>query len=295
MKSKSILFVGCGDLGARAGALVQAQGWQVAGMRRELSLLPPGFTGIGGDYTEPGSLAFIAELRPDYVVATFNPADRSVEGYRQGFTGAAGNLLAGLGNYHPRAVLMVSSTRVFAEQDGGWVDETSELSSTDLRALAIIEAERLVLQSVQRACVVRFAGIYGAPGGRLLQRLRGGEVCPAEPLRYSNRIHRDDCAGFLAHLLAMVEAGAELAPVYVGVDDLPAPQFEVESWLLEQLGVTARDTRDDHIPGGPVPGCPIPGGPIPGGHKRCSNRLLRASGYRLRYPDYRAGYRAVLA
>jgi nucleoside-diphosphate-sugar epimerase len=289
MKSKSILFVGCGDVGARTGALLQAQGWQVAGMRRTPSRLPPGFKGIGGDYTQPGSLAFIADLRPDYVVTTFNPVDRTVEGYRQGFSEAAGNLLAGLGSYHPRAVFMVSSTRVFAEQGGGWVDESSELSATDPRAVAIIEAEQILLQSSQRGCVVRFAGIYGAPQGRLLQRLRRGEVCPAEPLRYTNRIHRDDCAGFLTHLVARMESGAELAPVYLGVDNLPAPQYEVESWLLGVLGVKALDPQGDPSAGR------TPDGRTPDGHKRCSNRLLRASGYRLRYPDYRAGYRAVLA
>jgi nucleoside-diphosphate-sugar epimerase len=285
MKSNSILFVGCGDLGASTGGLLQAQGWRVAGMRREQSQLPPGFTGFGGDYSEPGSLAFIAGLRPDWVLATFNPADRSVAGYRRGFTRAARNLLEGLGNYQPRAIFMVSSTRVFAEQEGGWVDEASELSSTDPRALAIIEAEQILLESSQRCCVVRFAGIYGAPGGRLLQRLRRGELGPADPLRYSNRIHRDDCAGFLQYLVEGAESGLELAPVYIGVDDLPAPQFEVESWLLEEMGVQAlaAEAADDGT------------GRSSAGHKRCSNRLLRASGYQLQYPDYRAGYRAVLA
>lgn len=285
MKSNSILFVGCGDLGARTGGLFQAQGWQVAGMRRELSRLPPGFTGFGGDYSSPGSLAFITTLRPDWVVATFNPADRTVAGYRRGFTLAARTLLEGLGSYRPRAIFMVSSTRVFAEQAGGWVDEASELSSSDPRAVAIIEAEQILLESSQRCCVVRFAGIYGAPGGRLLQRLRRGELGPAEPLRYSNRIHRADCAGFLQHLVERAQSGLELAPVYVGVDDLPAPQFEVESWLLEEMAV----------PAVAAPAANVGASRASAGHKRCSNRLLRASGYQLRYPDYRAGYRAVLA
>ena len=280
MKSKSILFVGCGDLGARTGGLLRAQGWQVAGMRRELSLLPPGFTGIGGDYTEPGSLAFIADLRPDYVVTTCNPVDRSVAGYRQGFTGAAGNLLAGLADYHPRAVFMVSSTRVFAEREGGWVDETSDLEREDPRALAIIEAERALLDSGHTACVVRFGGIYGAAGGRLLARIRRGELCAPEPVRYTNRIHRQDCGGFLAHLLLAMASGAPLEPVYIGVDDDPAPRFEVETWLAREMGIAAG------------PGVTAPDSP--GGHKRCRNRLLHASGYRLLYPDYRSGYRAVL-
>jgi nucleoside-diphosphate-sugar epimerase len=289
MKSNSILFVGCGDLGCRSGLILQAMGWQVAGLRRDPSRLPAGFAGILGDYTSPADTRFIAELKPDYVVATFNPSDMSVEGYRRGFSQAAASLLSGLGGHRPRAILSVSSTRVYAERDGGWVDETSPLTDDDPRALAIIAAEQALLGSTHRVSVVRFAGIYGYPGGRLLEKIRRGELSPEQPVRFSNRIHRDDCAGFLCHLLARVEAGQELEPVYNGVDDLPAPQFEVESWLAAQMGVEAK-------PGEP-PGVSDPKsrGGMPGGHKRCSNRLLHASGYRLIYADYRSGYGAVLS
>jgi nucleoside-diphosphate-sugar epimerase len=210
MKSNSILFVGCGDLGCRSGLIMQARGWQVAGLRRDPSRLPAGFTGIRGDYSSPGDTGFIAELKPDYVVATFNPSDMSVEGYQRGFSQAAQSLLAGLGDHRPRAILSVSSTRVYAERDGGWVDETSPLSADDPRALAIIAAEQILLGSVHRVSVVRFAGIYGYPGGRLLERIRRGELSPKEPLRFSNRIHRDDCAGFLCHLLGRAELSMDL-------------------------------------------------------------------------------------
>lgn len=291
MKSISVLFVGCGDLGIRTGVLLQRRGWNIAGFRRNPSRLPAGFIGYAGDYSEPGSLDFIAELRPDHVVLTCNPVDRSVAGYRRGFAAAAQNLLAGLGSHAPRSIITVSSTRVFAEQRGGWVEEDSELVADDPRALPMIEAEQLLLRSRHPACVVRFAGIYGFQGGRLLQRIRRGQLSPEQPLRYGNRIHRDDCAGFLAHLLELAESGSQLAPVYIGADDAPAPRFEVESWLAREMGVVAApaDVSTGRVIGD------APAGTMPTGHKRCRNRLLHASGYQLRYPDYRSGYRAVLA
>jgi nucleoside-diphosphate-sugar epimerase len=288
MKINSILFVGCGDLGARSGTLLLARGWQVAGLRRDPARLPPGFAGVAGDYTEPGSLDFIGELKPEYVVATCNPSDRSVDGYRRGFTRGAENLLAGLGGHQPKAVLWVSSTRVYAERDGGWVDEGSALSADDPRAQAMIAAEQVLLESPLPTSVIRFAGIYGYPGGRLLERIRRGELSPRQPTRYSNRIHRDDAAGFLCHLLVLARSGAALAPVYNGVDDLPAAQYEVDAWLAAAMAVQLPD-----------PTLPARGSPsqesMGSGHKRCSNRLLHASGYRLEYPDYRSGYSAVLA
>ena len=280
MKVNSVLIVGCGDLGARAGSHLKASGWQVAGVRRNAALLSPGFTGYPADYTEEGSLGFLAALEPDFLLVTPNPAEMTVEGYRRGFPGAMRNILACLGAHRPRGILMVSSTRVFAEREGGWVDETSDLEREDPRALAIIEAERALLDSGHTACVVRFGGIYGAAGGRLLARIRRGELCAPEPVRYTNRIHRQDCGGFLAHLLLAMASGAPLEPVYIGVDDDPAPRFEVETWLAREMGIAAG------------PGVTAPDSP--GGHKRCRNRLLHASGYRLLYPDYRSGYRAVL-
>lgn len=280
MKVYSVLIVGCGDLGVRAGSHLKAGGWQVAGVRRDVTLLPPGFTGCPADYTEEGSLGLLAQRAPDFLLVTLTPAGMTTEGYRRGFTGAMRNILSGLGAHRPRGILMVSSTRVFAEREGGWVDETSELERDDPRALAIIAAERALLDSGHNACVVRFGGIYGAAGGRLLARIRRGELCAPEPVRYTNRIHRQDCGGFLAHLLLAMAAGESLEPVYIGVDDNPAPRFEVESWLAREMGVAA------------MPGVSAPDSP--GGHKRCRNRLLHASGYRLLYPDYRSGYRAVL-
>lgn len=288
MKTNSILFVGCGDLGCRVGRKLLADGWQVTGQRRNSEQLPAGFGSVAADYTIAGGLDFIAGLAPDYVVATFNPSERSVEGYRKGFIGGMQNLLAGLAGHRPKAILTVSSTRVYAERDGGWVDESSDLAQDDPRAAAMIAAEQLLLNSQHPAAVIRFAGIYGASGGRLLQRIQRGELSPPGPMRYSNRIHREDCAGFLRHLLARSEGGDDLAVVYNGVDDLPAAQFEVERWLAGQLGVPPAASSEVISGGIKSPSSNSPG------HKRCSNRLLHASGYELIYPDYRSGYSAVL-
>ena len=170
------------------------------------------------------------------------------------------------------------------------MEESSPLATGDPRALAIIAAELALVGTADCVSALRFAGIYGAVPGRLLEKVRRGELSPLNPGRYSNRIHRDDCAGLLAHLLQLSASGQKLAPVTIGVDDLPAPQAEVEAWLAQQLGV-ASDARQstDMAAGGSAADKRASAG-----HKRCRNRQLHASGYRLRYPDYRAGYQAML-
>lgn len=284
MKKSSVLIVGCGDLGIRVGALLTKRGCTVTGVRRNTAELPGDFIGHAANYTERGSLNFAAQLKPDYVLAIFNPTDRSESGYKAGFQTAMSNLLSGLGEHRPRHILMTSSTRVFAEAEGGWVDETSALATKDACALEIIAAERLLLDSEHAASVVRLAGIYGIPGGRLLSRIRRGELCPEQPLRYTNRIHREDCAGFLMHLLGLADAGNTLEPVYIGVDDLPAPRYEVESWLAAEMGLEVE-------PGGShIAPSDEPARRNSAGHKRCRNSALRGSGYHLIFADYKSGY-----
>ncbi|MEM9254415.1 MAG: NAD(P)H-binding protein [Pseudomonadota bacterium] len=287
MKPSSILIIGCGDLGLRTAKHLQTDHWRVHGVRRNTDKLPKEITAHRADYTRPGSLDFIADLAPDFVLATLNPFDRSEAGYRAGFDRAMANILAGLGQHRPRHIIMSSSTRVFAEQDGGWVDESSPLTESDPWGRAIVDAERRLLDAGLPGSVVRFGGIYGIPGGRLLARVRRGELCPPEPISYTNRIHREDCAGFLVHLLRQAEADATLLPVYLGVDDLPAPRYEVESWLARELaaplqGEERSAARQEATQHNRV------------GHKRCRNDALHMSGYSLVYPDYRSGYGALL-
>ncbi len=286
MKSKSVLIVGCGDLGARAGAILQQAGWSLTGLRRNTSQLPDGFAGIAADYAATDSpLAMLEELAPDYIILTLKPVGSGEAGYRAGFSQAMDNVLTGLGKHRPAGIIMVSSTRVYAEVEGGWVEDDSPLATSDPAALAIIDAESQLLASGHPVCVLRCSGIYGEPEGFLLRRIAGGELCPQTPLRYSNRIHRDDVGGLLAWLLQQWDRGIAPSRTMIAVDNEPAPQFEVELWLARELGVTEWRTQAGDMRAS---------GPRGGGHKRCRNRALRASGYALRHPDYRTGYTAVL-
>jgi hypothetical protein len=78
------------------------------------------------------------------------------------------------------------------------------------------------------------------------------------------------------------------APVYVGVDNEPAELGEVLSFLAAELGLPRPPSSAD---GGRQGG----GEPSRGGNKRCSNALLRSTGFEFRYPTYREGYRDILA
>jgi nucleoside-diphosphate-sugar epimerase len=281
MSNPSLLIVGCGDIGQRVARVLGRCDWLITGVRRAPCAVSTDFPYQAADYSIPGSLHFAETLRPDFVLATFTPSTPDIEGYRRGFTAAAENLLAGLGEHRVRKLIMISSTRVYAENAGGWVDEAGELSRQDERAQAIIDAECQLLASEQLVTIVRFAGIYGGQMGRLISRVAGGQISTAQPVRYTNRIHRDDCAGFLAHLFTLSSDNQPLSAVYNGTDDEPAPAHDVQAWLALEMGVEL-SASCGHLQETAAVG------------KRCSNALLHSTGYEMHYPDYRAGYRQVL-
>jgi nucleoside-diphosphate-sugar epimerase len=180
----------------------------------------------------------------------------------------------------PKRVIFVSSSGVYAQDGGVWVDEQSPAEAQSYSGRIMLEAERLALGSGFPATIVRLTGIYGPGREWLLKQVRMGYRVVSEPPLYANRLHADDCAGLLAFLLQADADGKALDDLYIGVDDAPAPLHEVVGWLRDYMGVTewAEESTVRRS-----------------GSKRCSNARARALGWAPRYPSYREGYAAVLA
>ncbi|HXH03795.1 MAG TPA: SDR family oxidoreductase [Candidatus Competibacteraceae bacterium] len=271
-----ILIAGCGDVGTTLGLLLAAQGHVVWGLRRDPAPLPTPIRAIAADLGDPVTLEHLPpEL--DYVFYTAAAGARDEAHYRAVYVEGIGHLLDALAGQPLRRVFLTSSTSVYAQDDGGWVDEDSPAAGQGTSGRLIREGEQRLLAGPFPATVVRFAGIYGPGRTRLLEQVRAGRPCQAEPPQWSNRIHRDDCARVLAHLLTLEQP----APLYLAVDDEPAPLHEVLAWLAQRL----------ELPAPPIVNPPLPAGQ----NKRCRNARLRATGFVFRYPSYREGYGAMLA
>ncbi len=269
------LLLGFGDLGQRLAARLLRDGWQVTGVRRSRAQVS-GVEMIAGDCRDPALLATLLAGR-DLVVASLTPDSFTEEAYREAYVASARALaeaLAGLAD-KPRLVLWVSSTSVYGQGEGEWVDEKTPPAPSGFSGRLLLAAERELAAADAPTAIVRFSGIYGGGSKRMLDQVRRGQCAPESPVQWSNRIHRDDCAGVLHHLAALALAGEPLAPVYLGTDCEPAPLHQVHRWLAEQLGVAV-----------------AVGNSAAGrrGNRRCSNRLLLESGYRFLYPSYREGY-----
>ncbi|MGY6587063.1 MAG: SDR family oxidoreductase [Wenzhouxiangella sp.] len=267
-----LLIAGCGDLGQRLAARLSPDQWQISGLKRHPEGLPAGIHAVAADLTKPDTLAPLASERFDAVVFQATPSAREPAAYRQIYVDGLANLLD---RVQANRLLFVSSTAVYGQNDGEWVDEDSPTEPTAFNGRILLEAEQLARQA--GGIAVRFSGIYGPGRERLVEGVRQGRLrCRQHPPEWTNRIHADDCAGVLAHLLALPEP----APVYCASDNQPASRCDVLDWLADRLSVE-RPERD-------------PSQTSAGQGKRVDNRRLRASGYHFDYPDYRSGYGALL-
>ncbi len=73
MKSSSVLIVGCGDVGIRTGCCCWSRAGSVTGVRRNTAKLPAEFVGHAANYTQPGSLDFMARAATGFCAGNIQP------------------------------------------------------------------------------------------------------------------------------------------------------------------------------------------------------------------------------
>ena len=278
-----VLIIGCGYVGAALGTKLAGQGHLVRGMRRNPDNLPDSITPVRADVHAKD----LDDLLPeglDFIFYTLSSGGGGEAGYRAAYAEGPENLLEALDKKgeRPGRIFFTSSTAVYAQTDGGRVDEESPALPTHYAGRTLLRGERAFLESGHPATILRLSGIYGPGRTRLIDAVRAGKAEVQEgPPRFTNRIHRDDCAGALTHLMKMDKPDE----IYIGVDDEPADRRKVLNWLADRLGVP----QPRVAAGGEAPSARA------ATNKRCSNARLKATGYRFLYPSYRDGYAEMIA
>ncbi|WP_340122022.1 NAD-dependent epimerase/dehydratase family protein [Methylobacter svalbardensis] len=265
-----ILIVGCGAIGSELGRVLSAQGHQVTGLKRKPPLSASGpINYVAADIS---SVADMSDLDTEFTQAFFilSPDGRNEQSYRAVYQTGLNNLLAKL----PKTQwLMVSSTSVYGQTLGEWVDEDSVAEPANITSRLLRQAEQTLIDSNPANIVVRFSGIYGPGREYLLRQALQTPAIQQNPTYFTNRIHQQDCVGVLSFLLEQRLAEKTLAQCYLASDDDPAPTWDVMTWLADRLH------------------CPPPTAKAGVGmNKRCSNALLKALGYEFHYPSYKDGY-----
>ncbi len=279
--SHRLLILGCGYLGERVAHAWQALGRSVTAVTRSADRAATwqarGWTPYRGDVCDPISLANLPEV--DTVLFAIGYDRQSPHSQRAVYVDGLAAVLAVM-KPRCRRFLYVSSSSVYGQPDGEWVDEDSLCEPTQPGGQLCLEAEGLVHAAFPNpgaAVVLRFAGIYGP--GRLLSRietLRAGQPLTGRPDAWLNLIHVEDGA---AAVIAAADAVTPSACYLVG-DDEPVPRGDYYRHLAALVGAPV-PTFDETTPAKRGSG---------GLNKRCRNTRLHAElSSTLRFPTYHDG------
>lgn len=278
------LIFGCGVSGETFARRLIADGWRVAGTSRSAdrrgALARRGLTPVDpGD----GDAVARAAQAADAVLAASPPGADGCPALRA--------LAPTLAQARPRWIGYLSTTGVYGDRGGGWVDEDSALDARTPEAVRRVAAETAWRASADAhglpLTVFRLPGIYG-PGRSPFDRLRAGRAERRDkPGQVFSRIHVDDLADALMRSLARPAAG----PVFNVCDDRPAASADVTAHAARLLGLE------------PPPLQPFDAEALSpmarrfwSESKRVSNARAKAAlGWRPAHPSYVEGYAAVLA
>ena len=275
----STLIVGCGYLGRRVGRLLASRGECVFGTTRSeeraQQLVAWNIEPHVADVLDPDTLEHLPAVdRVLYCVGFDRTAGiplRTV--YVDGLRQALERLTTRSGR-----VVFASSTGVYGQDDGGWVDEDSPTEPRHESGRVALDAEDVVRRSGIPSIILRFSGLYGP--GRIVRReaLLRGEPIGGDPQKYLNLVHIDDAAQAAAAALERGNAGR----IYVISDDRPIERREYYTLAAECLGA-------------PPPRFVPVESPREVANKRVSNRRMKEELIvTLEYPDIRTGVPAAL-
>lgn len=281
-----MLIAGCGYVGSELARELSGAGDSVFALRRRSVEPLPGVTSVRADLDDPASLDVLPRDLDAVVYCV--AADRFDDAaYRAAYVAGPRHLIDALARAgeRPRRFVFVSSTAVYGQHAGEWVDEASFTEPAAFSGARMLEGEQVALAAPFAATVLRLGGIYGPGRTRLIDSVRSGRArLGPHADDFGNRIHRDDCAGAIRHLLGL----GEVERVYLGVDREPASERDVLGWIASRLALSA-----------PVEDLAASVAPDasrrPRGSKRCSSARLVTSGYGFRFPTFREGYGALIS
>ncbi|MEF8856577.1 MAG: SDR family oxidoreductase [Haloplanus sp.] len=281
-----VAILGCGYVGLELGRQLTAAGHDVIGVRRSDAGLDAiedaGFDAVRADVTDATSLSAVPDV--DWLVYAASAGGRGAEAARAVYVDGLRTAVETFDARPspPDRLVYTSSTGIYGDHGGDWVDESTAPDPATDRQRILLEAERVALEGGSiDGTVVRFGGLYGPDRYRLDYYL-DGPVTEG----YLNSLHRDDAAGVVAHLLETDRARDE---VVLAVDDEPVSKWELADWLADECGVARppKQTVEERAAEGDV-------SRRVRANKRCANDRLHELGYDFRVPTVWEGFRPAI-
>lgn len=280
----NVLIAGYGDLGQAVVRYMRAHPLfgeaEIYALRRSaFSTIDTALRPLQADLRDEASISSALSDTPaiDILIYCPAPSERTREAYRDTYLNGLKNLVGVIGTRQEKLprILFVSSTAVYASDLDGLVTETSPTYPRGFNGQILLDAEQWLMRIAPFSLILRLSGIYGPDRLALLRSIQAGTASlPSDSGYWANRIHIDDAARAILHLLASSQTG-----VFIGTDSTPYPIDELYASLAQALEAPL----------------PQPGPPSPMmGKKRLSNAKLLGTGFKFLWPDSRQGYQRII-
>lgn len=276
--SGTLLSIGHGYSARALGQRLIADGWRVIGTTRSAekarALAAEGVESI----IWPGQSLPLREAT--HLLTSVSPDETGTDPLLAEATAA-------LGGADMSWVGYLSTTAVYGDHGGGWVDEDTPVAPATARGKARVLAETAWRETGLPLHIFRLAGIYG-PGRSALDKVRDGTARRiVKPGQVFSRIHVDDIAAIL-HASMLRPAPVR---VYNVCDDEPAPPQDVIAFAADLLGVQV----PEKVPFDEADLSPMARSFYAESKRVRNDRIKGELGVSLRYPTYREGLGAILA
>lgn len=264
---------GYGYVARRLSAVAKSQGWDVQGTSR----MPTADTHAFNGYA-PLDARGLAALREATHVLVSIPPDMQGDVALRLHAADVGNA---------KWIGYLSTTGVYGDWNGEWVNEESPLKATEPRSLNRIEAEKEWLKASENSVIFRLSGIYGE-GRNALEQMREGTAHRVfKEGQYFSRIHVVDIVRLI---WASMNTEAQGGKIYNLADAMPAPSHEVVQEAAELIGVTPPPL----VPFAEANLSPMAKSFYSANRRVDGSRILRDLHMELCYPTYKEGLKSFL-
>ena len=283
----SIFIVGCGYLGERVAREISSLGVSTHALTRQKERAQQ-FQQYGwhphlGDWTQRESLNSLPVVDTLLIAVTH----RALDNVPAVLTHVSGlqNLFQQLPHI-PARIVYISTTGVYAQDDGSWVDEESVCAPTRPGGIAALAAECWLRErfSPDQLTILRMAGLYGPQRVPNAERMRLKIALSNNDQSFLNLIHIDDAVGYSLEALTQPHP----LPLYLVSDGHPIPRAQYYQFLAELLQLETDTTVAE-----PVSAITPPRRSESNKRINCG-KLREHFAYRCQYDDFRQGVRASL-
>lgn len=191
-----ILFIGYGKTSQRVAKQLFEQGHQIT----TISQSPK--TDVWAQHLiQDVHQLNLSQIPPvDAVYILLSPNVGTIDAYQQTYVDSIRPIVQALKNHPIQKVIVVSSTRVYGENNGERIDDETAPNPSDEQGKLLFKMEQLWQQAYSEHCIIiRPTGIYGTSNARMLKLAEKTQSYPN--IHWSNRIHIEDLARFLAYMI----------------------------------------------------------------------------------------------